>query len=329
MATRLQNISSANPGVVANRSFIAAVYQEAMGRPPTEAEYKRFATAKTKDVANIVLRDKSPFKTAAGGSGAGGTKTSGPLDNLPDELKNNPYFKQLDPDNQALLAYNWSVLNSQNKEKIKAFHDALGEATKQADPYWAEKINIVKDSLQRTLGTYDADLASQQKELAARRDYITEQLKSGSAYITAEQQAELGRQAQAYDVQIHNIGEEMANKGLTASTLNARARSQAAEQNTGVVESINRSSEKQLSDLTTGSNADIAGISAQLSDLQRRALEQKTSLIRSTESQIGSSALGGLSLDQFMAGGITGSLAEDKAADIFNRTTALASSRGF
>jgi hypothetical protein len=61
MATRLENIAAANPGVGANDAFIQAVYLEAFNRNATPAELQRFRGTRVKDVANIVLRDRSPF----------------------------------------------------------------------------------------------------------------------------------------------------------------------------------------------------------------------------------------------------------------------------
>lgn len=324
---RISQIAKALPNAPINRAFLDGLYLALEGRKATDKEYARFQGQKVADVSNIVLGQQySPFAGKTGGGAAKPSASTGPK--VPDELANNPYFKQLDPDSQALIAYNWSLLATQNADKIKAFGDALVEAGKQADPYWSEKINIIKDELSRTLGTYDADLASRQAELTRRRDYIQQQLSSGSQFITAEQQAELARQSQQYDTEIHTIGDEMANRGLTSSSINERARSKAAEQNAGVVESINRTAERSLSQLQTGSSADLADIAAQLTDLQRQAIAQKTSLIRGTEAVIGSSALGNLGNDLGL-GGITGSLSEEKARDIFTRATALAASRGY
>lgn len=325
---RITAISQALPGSTVNRQFVNALYLALRGSVATDKEWARFEGQKVADVSNIVLgKTYSPFTGKTGGSTTTPTTTTKPALNLPDELKNNPYFAQLDADSQALIAYNWTLLQSQNQDKIATFQNALTEAAKQADPYWAEKINIIKDELGRTLGTYGADLESTQAELTRRRDYIQEQLQSGSTYITAEQQAELARQAQQYDVQIHNIGEEMANRGLTFSTINRRAREQAATQNEGVVEGINRTAEKQLSDLSAGSSFDLANVSAQLSDLQRRALEQRTSLVRGAEATVGSSALQDMGLGSLLMGGITGSLAEQKASDIFQRAQVLSATR--
>ena len=61
-STRMQNIANTNPNIPANTAFIDAVYLEASGRRAVAGEYKRFVGMKASDVANIVLRAKSPFK---------------------------------------------------------------------------------------------------------------------------------------------------------------------------------------------------------------------------------------------------------------------------
>jgi hypothetical protein len=55
---------------------------------------------------------------------------------VPASLANDPYFKQLTPENQALVAYQASILESQDAAKAAAFKKALSLAGKQADLYW-------------------------------------------------------------------------------------------------------------------------------------------------------------------------------------------------
>lgn len=71
MASLLERIGKANPKSKANDAFVNAVFQQQFGRPATAAELQRFKNTSVADVANVVLRDKSPFKGKAGG-GVGG-----------------------------------------------------------------------------------------------------------------------------------------------------------------------------------------------------------------------------------------------------------------
>jgi len=61
MATLLENIANSNPYVGANDAFINAVYKAKFGRNATQGELDRFRGTQVKDVANIVLREQSPF----------------------------------------------------------------------------------------------------------------------------------------------------------------------------------------------------------------------------------------------------------------------------
>jgi hypothetical protein len=270
--------------------------------------------------------------TGAGSIGVGGSTSSTvatgssttPTLTIPKELADNPYFGQLDPDNQAMVAYYWNITNSQNEDKKKAFQDALNLATEQADPYWREKINLVKDEAERAFGTLTADEASEEEKLSRRSQAIAEDLKYNKEYLTAEEQAELSRQKDDYDKQLLTIRENMATRGLTSSTISTQAHEQLATASENVIGSVQRQYAKKQRDLGVGAERDVADITAQLVDLKRKLGEGKTDVARKAETYLGSGTAAGIQgASSYLLGNVSGIMKEDKGTDILQRANAL------
>lgn len=299
---------------------------------------------------------KAPVSTGGGAAGAGGAAGGGAgsggstapsydsvdftipgtstVVKIPTSLANDPIFKQLDPTNQGIAAYQWSIVASQNDQKAKAFSDALDVAAKQSNAYYGEIFNIAKDSLQRTLGTNDADLNSMETSLMSRRDAIKSALATDTGYLSTEQQASLAKQADEYDQQITSIRNNMAATGLTSSTIAARADELAKKANEGVVGGITRATQYQLNKANQSAQSNLADIDLQQKDAERKTLEAKTSAIRSAEAQFGTAALRGLGYDSLLLGGskdstgntiadLSGSITGAKASDVLSRINAL------
>lgn len=247
-----------------------------------------------------------------------------PTITVPKELAENPYYKKLEPDNQTLIAYYWNVTNSQNEAKKTAFQDALKLAGESADPYWREKINIVKDETNRAFGSLVSDEASQEEDLSRRSKAIDEDLAYNKDYLTTEQQAELSRQKTTYDNQLATMRENMASRGLSSSSIKTQAQEQLDTANAGVIGSTQRAYDKQQRDLGVTAQRNVADITAQLQDLKRKLGENKATTARSAEKYLGSAEAGNIpGASSYLLGNVTGTMGEDKGSDILTRANAL------
>jgi hypothetical protein len=230
---------------------------------------------------------------------------------------------QLDENNKAIVSYYYNTLASQNTAKAQAFTTALDLASKQADPYWKEKINIVKDELTRTTATTEADLASREKTLMDRQSAINSDLATNKAYLTTEQQAELARQSENYNVDLTTVRENMAASGLSSSSIRNRAEQRLATNNADIIGSSKRAYEKQIGDINNSATRELAIIAQQTADYQRQALESKTSSARTAEANIGSTELGTTPFAPLLMGNISGTMLDSKGTDILNRAKSL------
>ncbi len=242
---------------------------------------------------------------------------------IPESLKNDPYFQQLTPEEQATIVYYESVLASDNAEEQEALADAFDLATEQAEPYWKSILAIAKDELSRALGTLEADLTGREAELTRRSKEIEEDLIYNKDNLTTEESAELARQKKSYDIELEGIGETMAQRGLTSSTIRNRATTRLEEVNKDNVESVQRSYDRQQRAQSVGAERLQLDITKETEDLQRRATETKTGAVRGAEAYLGTEEVKGLGLEQFALGGIKGGIKEEKATDILQRQQAL------
>jgi len=127
--TTLKNtgIAQANPSVPANAGFINALYQEGFGRDATQAELDKFVGKTVKDASNIILgAERSPFFDTATGQ-----PTDTPVDTTGDgtadisELTDDPDFKNLPPDLQAIAELMLNAVNARDEETRGLAQEAL------------------------------------------------------------------------------------------------------------------------------------------------------------------------------------------------------------
>ena len=322
--------------IAMSTSDVDIYYQKYFNRPASLAEKTEWSGKKASDLDSALSKtyeENTGIKYDGTPIEPGQTKTQNQIKTdptlteikIPDELAENPYFMQLDDNNKKIISYYWNTLQTENTNKVEAMKKALKQAGEQADPYFKEKINIIKDELARTTGTLEADLGSREKDLMARKTAIDEDLSYNKTYLTTEQQAELARAKDSYDEQILDVQGKMASAGLTSSSIRNRAENKLSKYYSNVVESSNRSYDKQQRDLGMTATRSLADIARQTADFQRQTSEGKTSSVRSAETKLGSKEFANTEYAPLLMGKVSGSILEDKGSDIRKRATALMS----
>ena len=246
---------------------------------------------------------------------------------IPQELQDDPYFTQLDPDMQAMAIYSWNITQAgqaASEAETKAYQDAFLEAidlaTEQANPYWAEQLRMIKDEFQRTIGTLSDDLASVEQTIATHQAQIQEDLEYNTDQLTVEQQAELARRGKEYKIQLDSTREQLAQRGLSSSSIRNEAEERLRETQSDIVESTERKYARQLRNLTTGAGRGLEGLVTQLEESRRKTGEAKTRATRGAEKQIGSDLLDLPETEQYELGGIYGApWQQAQQQDIFTR----------
>lgn len=275
------------------------------------------AVKQGKDPSNIYVYKTSP---AAGGGGSAAVDTSW--------LNDNEDYKALTPDDQKFISSYAETLASNDVNNQKILAQALEDAKAAADPYFKEKIRIVQDELLGALGEQKSDFASKKAALEQKIADITTDLKTGKDRLSIDEQAELARQGRTYKNQLDNLMENVSSTGLTFSTKRTLAESQLATENADVVESTQRSFQRQLEDLQLQADRGSAEAKKAIADYERIYGENVTKLVRGAEANIGTGNLPDVSgSGAAPLGGISGSIETEKMNDITARAEALASLR--
>jgi hypothetical protein len=255
--------------------------------------------------------------------------TNVPSVEIPESLANDPDYKSLNSDNQALAAYIISKSTTGNKTDTQALSDALTLATSQANTYWTEKLNIIKSTLKESLGEVDTDLATTERELMLRKARIEEDLKTNKNDYSLDEQSELATQAENLDAKIQTTRENMAARGLTSSSIRNQAEERLNNENSDVVESTTRKYERATREAETLAGRNVVDIANQIQDATQKANSEKKNKVSTTEQYIGSGALGDLpAANPYLTGNITGSMVGDKTSDILTRQRALLAPEG-
>ena len=281
------------------------------------------AAARSKGLSGYQI-STSP-NSSSNNNGSSGTSTPASTDLS--WLKNDANYKALPTDMQNYLVQYYGILQLNDQASQKKLLDALNTAQSQADPYWAEVLNVAKDSLTRTLAGDEGDFATQEKTLTDSIARIQSDLATKQGDLSIDQQAELARQATKYTNDLSALRTNAANTGLTFSSKRSLAEGQLATSNTDIVESTKRDYMRQARDLQTAADNGQADAIAKLADYKRILGETEMNAIRNTEAQIGTSNLPTISTTTGATplGGINGTIVDQKTKDIFNRAAALAS----
>ena len=243
---------------------------------------------------------------------------------------NNPLkeFSQfLDDQSMQMLGLSLMMSEVEDKDTKDRLAEALKLAKESADPFFKTQIDLVVDATQRSLGSLEADLTAQEGTLARLKGNIEDDLAFNKKDISTEHAAEMSRLNKRVDVQLEDTRNNMANRGLTFSTIRGRAEELLQESKQDVIESAERTKARQLRAQGVGAERQLATIDEQTEKLRRTFGEQKTELGRGVEATLGTDIatqkLGGLT--PFFKGGVQGQLEETKQRDILSRSQSLLS----
>ena len=275
----------------------------------------------TGDTGDTGDGDTGDGDTGDGDTGDGEDHTDF-LDSLSDDIKNDPVFKSMPEDMQLAIAYNNYVQSQGAEEDIEAWNDALTEAQVDAAPYFKNLLRVTTDEVNRASTKLTGDYASRAQQLQDNLANIQEDLTTNRAYLTLNEQAELTKLSQQYQVELENTQQTMAARGLTFSTDRSTAEGRLEQSQQGLVESTTRQHGYQMQRLEQEAARGNTAAKTQLDDLKRQLGYDRTSIGRSFEQKWGSSSLPQLE-GYSPLGGIVGTMAEERTKDIASRREAI------
>ena len=231
----------------ANDAAVRTLYKSYFNRDPSAAELKNWGSQGGKDTTVKVLEDflkiervkyrvtteVKPVPENKGGTGTTPTlptesiKTKDLTDttSLPDHIKNDPYFKQMNEQQKALFAFQYNVAQREVAlERIQAIK-ALEEATKLADPHFKQSFLLAQDSIERELSVFLAGNKEAKElldtQLAQKKEDIA---RDAGRLNDAELEARLKDQESLRIIRDQAVREYESREGGVAAELNRTQR---------------------------------------------------------------------------------------------------------
>jgi hypothetical protein len=292
---------------------------------------------------------------------------------LPKELVESSHFKNADEMNKSLIAYTWGAISDQGHD-IKKVINALEIAAQQSDVYIKQQVRMFEDELSNSFGYIiedygvgkevtlrqmdytTADLEATEKLLARRTAELKEDLEYHSENLEIDKQNQLGRQLKEYGLRLDDTRIQLADAGLTFSSIRGRAEKLLEEAHKDVVEDIETKAARSQREMTitaqrqeqdilydkekaqTQASRIQQSLQDQLKQMQSGATRDITKVLREGEKFLGTDMMKGMmgklgALPDFMndfqwLGDIKASgLKEMQYSDVLQRAQGLLGSR--
>jgi len=139
--------------------------------------------------------------------------------------------------------------------------------------------------------------------------------------LTIEEQAELKRQAESYGIDLETVRGQMASKGLSSSSIRNKAEERIGSVYTDTVESTKREYSQSIREQDVSAARLLEDIEFSRTESARKADLSKKEATRKVEEYLGTENTSKIpGANNYTMGNVYGSMAEDKAKDIIQRT---------
>lgn len=284
---------------------------------------------------------------------------------LPTDLINSSLWRGANEELQSLIAYSWESISDHGRD-ITQIIKALDTAAQQSDAYMRQQIRMFEDGLAdafdyiiedfgkgqeiivRKKGEVVEDLEAQERLLSRRKAELEEDLKYHSKELDIDKQRALSQSLDRYEKKVEVTRDNLAQQGLTFSSIRGRAEKILKEAHQDIVEDIEtkkRREQRQLEVSTERQAKDIAfekeqkrvqaeraqkSLQEQLDRLKSQSQRGATNLLRKGEAEMGtdwmrdfiagkSGQLSQLPWEASFTGGIGGDMKRKQHQDILQR----------
>ena len=282
---------------------------------------------------------------------------------LPRELVEKEYFDNASAEHKAMLGYTWEALTDKGHD-LERIINAFEGAAQMSEPYMGAKIRQFEDELARNFGYIiedyehekgvrlrelewnEQDLVRQERLYERRKQQLQEDLELGKEDIDLETQRAIKETIDSYDSSLRQTRDQMAQRGLTFSSVRSMSEQMLEGANDGIIEDITTSKKRNLQSLRTDFNRQMEDLEFDLESQQiehrrgttrthdeirrmRAGQERKlTQRLRTGEEYLGTDRMrdvarsvdipGSLGFD--LLGDMPGSVQEDRMTDILQKS---------
>lgn len=233
-----------------------------------------------------------------------------------------PGYNNLNPDEQQAIKKLFDMLVTKgSKVNIDALNNALDNATKEVNPYWAEQLRIAKDAINNVYNQGKQNYTDKYNQLQDRINRIQEDLTTGKNRLTLQEQADLAQQKSNYQQQLDDLQNSMANRGLTFSSNRANKENLLNQRyynpQYGIIESTKRQYQNKLEDLQREAARGNADALSALQSLKNTFNQNLLNSYRKAEQYLGTANLPSIP-GVSPLGNVGGNWARQKEQDIWN-----------
>lgn len=182
---------------------------------------------------------------------------------IPEELYSSSSFKNADDFSKGLIAKSWQVLSDQGGD-LEKLVNALETAAGQTDAYMGQQIRMFEDELAHSFGyiiedheltegvtlrkmeNTEEDLERMEEQLNRRRKQLEQDLEQYREDLSIDEQRELERARDDYDQRLEETRTNLAESGLTRSSIRARAEDMLEDAHQDMVEDIETKKQREL-----------------------------------------------------------------------------------
>lgn len=233
------------------------------------------------------------------------------------DYKSTSAYKSLSHDEKKLADLQYQVSSGNSKYTQKQLKEALKKAKKDSKGYMKGILRTAEMEVSNQIAQETGDYQSHLDTINENIKEINQDLVTNKDYLSLEEQSALTKQAQDFEIQMENTTKQIADTGTTFSSIGETAKKRVSDYSQGIVESTQRSYNKQIKDLETQASRGNIQAQQQLKDLQRGHTQNIQNIGLAAEKYLGSKKLKDLNLQGYkQLGKIGGQYQEDKIKDI-------------
>jgi len=240
------------------------------------------------------------------------------------QFRNSSEFKSLDSedDQQAVLSIFGAIAGNDAKQAgrlVKAFQ----AAKKINDPYFAQKMRIATDAIERGYVSLENEAEFAEKQIANRLKDFKQDFESKKEYLDLEQSSAMRQIERNYEQELESTQQSLAASGFSSSSRRAKKEGYLNEATGDLRESTNRSFGYQQLQNDRGMQRTQRDTERETERLKQLTDEGKLDFLREAEERIGSANLPSLSGTPDALGDIYGSLPQEKLQNTINSATSF------
>jgi len=239
------------------------------------------------------------------------------------EFENTSEFKSLSEDDQQAVLSIFGAIAGNDAKQAGRLVKAFQSAKKINDPYFAQKMRIATDAIERGYVSLENEAEFKEKQLKSRLKDFKQDFESKKEYLDLEQSSAMRQIERNYEQELESTQQSLAASGFSSSSRRAKKEGYLNEATGDLRESTNRSFGYQQLQNDRGMQRTQRDTERETERLKQLTDEGKLDFLREAEERIGSANLPSLSGAPDALGDIYGSLPQEKLQNTINSATSF------